>query len=195
MDKIIDMYLGKPISCWTLNSVELYWLLVHQRQGARATLSTMIFFTTIFCLPLLTFALTMSPPIQTVMVTGANGYLASHIVKKLLEKGYNVHACVRNASNEASVHHLRQLPSAAERLRLFSTGELGDPSLKGRYDEPLKGCDAIIHSATPLSPKLSGKEFDGERDMLRPGMIWKALVNCWIVYSNVTRCNPFNVWY
>eukprot|EP00956_Cyclotella_meneghiniana_P034788 scaffold108195_cov22-Cyclotella_meneghiniana.AAC.1 len=46
----------------------------------------------------------------------------------------------------------------------------GDPSLKGRYDEPLKGCDAIIHSSTPISPMLSGKDFDGERDILNPGM-------------------------
>jgi len=109
-----------------------------------------------------------NPP--TVVVTGANGYLGSHIVKQLLEKDYTVHACVRNASNESSVRHLLQLPSAADNLKLFSTGDLGDASVKGRYDEPLKGCHAIIHSATPLSPKLSGKEFDGERDVLRPGM-------------------------
>lgn len=110
-------------------------------------------------------------PIKTVMVTGANGYLASHIVKHLLSKGFTVHACVRNASNIASVSHLLNLITTDEnKLHLFSTGDMGDPALKGRYDEPLKGCDAIIHSATPLSPKLSGKDFDGERDMLRPGM-------------------------
>eukprot|EP00956_Cyclotella_meneghiniana_P041254 scaffold219823_cov36-Cyclotella_meneghiniana.AAC.1 len=109
--------------------------------------------------------------IKTVMVTGANGYLGSHIVKILLSKGYTVHACVRNASNTASVSHLLHLAATDEnKLHLFSTGDMGDPSLKGRYDEPLKECDAIIHSSTPISPMLSGKDFDGERDILNPGM-------------------------
>lgn len=112
-----------------------------------------------------------SSSIRTVLVTGANGYLASHIVKQLLEKGYNVHACVRNADNESSVKHLLQIPSSTGgQLKLFSTGDMGDPSLCGRYDEPLLAADAVIHAATPLSPKLSGREFDGERDMLNPGM-------------------------
>lgn len=128
----------------------------------------------------------MSTPVHTIMVTGANGYLASHIVKQLLQKGYKVHACVRNASNEESVRHLLQLPSA-HKLHLFSTGELGDSSLKGRYDEPLKGCDAVIHSATPLSHKLSGKEFDGERDMLRPGMDGtRELLESILKYDNLS---------
>lgn len=131
----------------------------------------------------LTSAMSSLPTVRTVMITGANGYLASHIVKQFLEKDITVHACVRDASNESSVRHLLRLPSAVNRLKLFSTGDLGDDSLKGRYDAPLKGCDAVIHAATPLSPKLSGEEFDGERDMLRPGMkgtseLLESLLNC-----------------
>ena len=121
--------------------------------------------------------------VRTVMITGANGYLASHIVQQLLQRDITVHACVRDAMNESSVQHLLRLSSAANRLKLFSTGDLGDASLKGRYDAPLKGCDAVIHAATPLAPKLSGKEFDGERDMLRPGMsgtseLLESLLKC-----------------
>jgi len=113
-----------------------------------------------------------SSPIRTVLVTGANGYLASHIVKQLLEKGYkyNVHACVRNAGNQSSVRHLIKIPSPTGKLTLFSTGDMGDKSLYGRYTKPLADCDAVIHAASPLSPKLAGKEFDGEQDMLNPGM-------------------------
>jgi len=56
------------------------------------------------------------------------------------------------------------------KLNLFSTGDMADKSLAGRYDTPLTGCEAVIHAATPLSPKLApGTEFDGERDMLNPG--------------------------
>uniref|UniRef100_A0A7S2LSW9 NAD-dependent epimerase/dehydratase domain-containing protein n=1 Tax=Skeletonema marinoi TaxID=267567 RepID=A0A7S2LSW9_9STRA len=113
-----------------------------------------------------------SSTIRTVMITGANGYLASHIVKQLLEKGYNVNACVRNAANESSVRHLLQLSSSSTssgKLQLFSTGDMADNTLYGRYKQPLANCDAVFHAATPLSPKFTG-EFDGVRDMLNPGM-------------------------
>ena len=34
-----------------------------------------------------------------VAVTGASGYIGSRIVEDLLDEGYTVHACVRDASN------------------------------------------------------------------------------------------------
>lgn len=34
-----------------------------------------------------------------VAVTGASGYIGSRIVEDLLDQGYQVHACVRDASN------------------------------------------------------------------------------------------------
>ena len=105
-----------------------------------------------------------------VLVTGANGYLASHICRELLSRGYKVHACVRNKDNPSSVEHLRLLDPTGSSLKLFSTGDMADDTLAGRYDEPLKDVDAVFHAATPLSPKLNGTAFDGLRDMLNPGM-------------------------
>lgn len=117
-----------------------------------------------------------SLPTRTVLVTGANGYLASHIVQQLLVKGHDVRACVRNSGNSASVEHFLEIPSSSSTgtLSLFSTGDIGDTSLRGRYIHPLRGCDAVIHTATPLRPKFaaegSGRDFDGVRDLLTPGM-------------------------
>jgi dihydroflavonol-4-reductase len=40
---------------------------------------------------------------KPVMVTGATGYLASWIVKRLLDDGIKVHATVRDPSDQAKV--------------------------------------------------------------------------------------------
>ena len=38
-----------------------------------------------------------------VAVTGASGYIGSHVVKNLVRAGYTVRACVRDASREDKV--------------------------------------------------------------------------------------------
>ena len=43
---------------------------------------------------------------KPVMVTGANGYVASWLVKQLLEDGITVHAAVRNPAKKEKYAHL-----------------------------------------------------------------------------------------
>ena len=45
-----------------------------------------------------------------VLVTGASGYIGSHIVANLLSKGVNVRATVRDSSDPERVDHLKSLP-------------------------------------------------------------------------------------
>jgi hypothetical protein len=80
-----------------------------------------------------------------VCVTGATGYLAGHIVQRLLAAGHTVHGTARNADNAAAVRHLLAMPGADEQLRLFSA-DLMQP---GSFDEAVKGCDVVIHTASP----------------------------------------------
>lgn len=109
---------------------------------------------------------------KSVLVTGANGYLGSHIVRKLLAKGYMVHGAVRDITKR--VDHLRALDGAKERLVLFGIGDLTTAS----FDECMKGCSYIIHTATPLNPKFHD-DFDGERDIYCPAMVsTKKLLEC-----------------
>jgi len=65
-------------------------------------------------------------PEQTVCVTGASGYLASHIVKQLLEKEYRVSGTVRRAPS--AYPWLTSLPEADNRLELVIADLLNEGS-------------------------------------------------------------------
>ena len=41
---------------------------------------------------------------QTILVSGASGYIASHVIKLLLERGYKVIGTVRNLANKESIN-------------------------------------------------------------------------------------------
>jgi len=83
---------------------------------------------------------------KPVLVTGANGYVASWLVKSLLEDGFHVHGTVRNPDNEKKVGHLRKMAEGAPgKLTLFKAELLQE----GAFDEPMKGCELVFHTASP----------------------------------------------
>ncbi|KAJ1379947.1 hypothetical protein SESBI_46431, partial [Sesbania bispinosa] len=82
---------------------------------------------------------------KVVCVTGASGYIASWIVKFLLQRGYTVRATVRDPSNPNKVDHLLKLDGAKERLQLFKADLLEE----GSFDSAVEGSDAVFHTASP----------------------------------------------
>ncbi|KAB2611543.1 cinnamoyl-CoA reductase 1-like [Pyrus ussuriensis x Pyrus communis] len=83
---------------------------------------------------------------QTICVTGAGGFIASWMVKLLLERGYTVRGTLRNPHDPKNAH-LRELEGAAERLTLCRADLLDYESLK----EAINGCDGVFHAASPIT--------------------------------------------
>ncbi|KAK8693361.1 hypothetical protein V6N13_070946 [Hibiscus sabdariffa] len=83
---------------------------------------------------------------KVVCVTGASGYIASWLVKLLLQRGYTVRATVRDPNDPKKTQHLLSLDGAKERLRLFKA-ELLD---EGCFDSIVDGCQGVFHTASPV---------------------------------------------
>ena len=82
-----------------------------------------------------------------VAVTGSAGYIGSHIVNVLIEKGYEVRACVRDASNIGNTAHLQAMNlSGPGKVSLHSC----DMTKPGVYDDVFRDCTAVFHAAAEM---------------------------------------------
>ncbi|GAA0159018.1 hypothetical protein Leryth_020445 [Lithospermum erythrorhizon] len=97
-----------------------------------------------------------------VCVTGASGFLASWLIKRLLSSGYHVIATVRDPGNAKKVAHLRQLQGAEERLCLVKA----DLMVEGSFDKAIMGCEAVFHTASPVV----AAELDPKTEILKPAV-------------------------
>ncbi|MFP6582926.1 MAG: NAD-dependent epimerase/dehydratase family protein [Candidatus Hydrogenedentota bacterium] len=78
----------------------------------------------------------------TVAVTGSAGFIGGWVVRLLLDKGYRVRACVRNANDEKKTGFLKAMPGyASGRLTLHSA----DLDEAGCFDDIFKGCQGVAH--------------------------------------------------
>jgi len=103
----------------------------------------------------------MSAPAKKVLITGASGYVASHVIRAFASAGYEIIGTVRSASGIPAI----QKAHAAYADKL-SFAVIPDLIVEGAFDEAVKGVDGIIHTASPfiLNPK------DNEKELLQPAI-------------------------
>lgn len=99
---------------------------------------------------------------RPVCVTGATGFVASQLIKDLLERGYSVRGTVRSLKKKDAFAHLAKLEGAS-RLSFFEA-DLGRPE---SFDAAIQGCAVVMHTASPYS--LSVK--DAQRDLVDPAVL------------------------
>eukprot|EP01084_Bolivina_argentea_P308650 533762_1 len=106
----------------------------------------------------------------TVCVTGASGFIASHCVKLLLSKGYNVNGTIRGNSSDDKYKWLYEL-EYSDKSHYKSDNEYGilklfkaDLTIPNSFDEAIQNIDYLLHIASPVKLNVD----DYKTDMLEP---------------------------
>ena len=102
-----------------------------------------------------------------VLVTGANGFIASHVISQLLKTGYQVLGTVRTEQKAVAARDVHQNHPA---LHICVVGDITDQQeymtaieKAKKQDQPL---EAILHLAAPFSYSVT----DFEKDLLQPAV-------------------------
>jgi dihydroflavonol-4-reductase len=87
------------------------------------------------------FSRGISVPVQ-VCVTGASGFIGTHVVRALAARGHRVRAVVRDTGDAEKTAPLRALPG----VELAGA----DITREGSLDPAVAGCDAVVHAASAV---------------------------------------------
>lgn len=101
---------------------------------------------------------------KPVLVTGATGYVAGWLVKKLLGQGLTVHAAVRDPSNKEKTRHLDQLATESSGTINYFKSDLLE---EGSYAKAMEGCELVFHTASPFTTDVK----DPQKELIDPAVI------------------------
>ncbi|TNY24036.1 hypothetical protein DMC30DRAFT_413521 [Rhodotorula diobovata] len=92
------------------------------------------------------------PTDSLVLLTGASGYLAVHVLQQLLERGFRVRGTVRSKDKG---DYLKQLLAKDGLDSKFEVAIVEDVEKPNAFDEAVKGVDAVVHTASPFHFNVS----------------------------------------
>lgn len=135
---------------------------------------------------------------KPVLVTGATGYIAGWLVKKLLDEGLTVHAAVRNPEQKEKLAHLDALANQSSgNIKYFKTDLLD----QGSFAEAMDGCELVFHTASPffLNVKNPQKELiepalNGTKNVLeqanKTSSVKRVVLtsSCGAIYTDAIEC-------
>jgi len=142
--------------------------------------------------------MTQIDPTKPILVTGATGYVAGWLVKKLLDEGMTVHAAVRDPQRKEKIAHLDEIASTAKgQIKYFKADLLKE----GSYAEAMEGCELVYHTASPFTSNFK----DPQKDLIDPAVKGTANVleqanktssvkrvvvtsSCAAIYTDATDC-------
>ena len=99
--------------------------------------------------------------IKTVMVTGATGYVAGWIVKRLLEAGLTVHAPVRDPEDADKLKYLNAIAAQTPGTITYYKADLLE---EGSYTVAMQGCEIVFHTASPFVMNVA----DPQKELIEP---------------------------
>ncbi|SMY06484.1 SDR family oxidoreductase [Flavimaricola marinus] len=103
---------------------------------------------------------------QTILLTGASGYIGKHIAAQLLNAGYAVRGSVRRLDRadevRAAVSPVLTDPASLERLSFVALDLTRDDG----WTQAMEGVDAVLHTASPF-PLAQPKD---EEELIRPAV-------------------------
>lgn len=101
---------------------------------------------------------------KPVLVTGASGYLAGWIIRRLLEEGVSVHGTVRSYKKPEKYAWLTDMAAKLPgELKLFEANLLEN----GSFAEAMEGCGVVMHTASPYV--VQGVK-DGMKELVEPAL-------------------------
>lgn len=103
-------------------------------------------------------------PLKPILVTGGTGYLASWIIKQLLDEGKEVRATVRNLSQKDKFIHLTEIAVKSKGTLQFFEADL---LKQGSFADAMEGCELVIHTASPF--KISGLK-NAQKELVEPAL-------------------------
>ncbi len=119
---------------------------------------------------------------KTAVVTGANGFVGSHLVDLLLSKNFSVKCITRKSSN------LRWLEGKS--VEIFNCGLFDKEGLKKAF----AGAEYIFHVAGVVKSKKPQGYFEGNvettRNLLEVALEFKSTIKKFLVVSSQTASGP-----